>query len=105
MLKISLTNSLNRFFAWALLGLISLYQFLLSPFFGGQCRFQPSCSHYAKQAIGVYGPWRGSTLAIWRICRCNPFCEGGHDPIPPRISLNSFPQPIPKSSHHDGSQT
>ncbi len=64
MLKISPTNSLNQLLSSALLGLISLYQFLLSPFFGGQCRFQPTCSHYAQQAIANYGPWRGSVLAI-----------------------------------------
>ncbi len=67
-----------------LLGLIRGYQLTLSPFIGQHCRFTPSCSHYAAEAIRVHGPARGSWLAIKRIGRCHPFCEGGIDPVPPR---------------------
>ena len=65
-----------------LLGLIRLYQLTLSPIFGGQCRFTPSCSRYAAEAIRRHGSWRGGWLAMRRIARCHPFCDGGYDPVP-----------------------
>jgi putative membrane protein insertion efficiency factor len=65
-----------------LLFLIRLYQLTLSPFFGQHCRFTPSCSNYAREAIERYGSWRGTWLAIRRIARCHPLCDGGHDPVP-----------------------
>ena len=61
---------------------ISVYQRFLSPLLGNNCRFQPSCSQYAVEAIRKYGAMRGSAYAIWRIARCQPFCTGGHDPVP-----------------------
>jgi uncharacterized protein len=71
---------------WALLALVRLYQLTLSGWLGGQCRFYPSCSQYAREAITVHGAWRGSALATWRILRCGPFTAGGFDPVPPRRS-------------------
>ena len=65
-----------------LLALIRAYRYLLSPLLGQNCRFTPSCSSYAMQAIELYGPWRGTWLAMKRILRCHPFCRGGHDPVP-----------------------
>ena len=65
-----------------LIRLIHLYRRLLSPLIGQQCRFEPSCSRYTEQAIELYGPWRGSWMGIKRILRCQPFCKGGHDPVP-----------------------
>ncbi len=62
---------------------IQAYRLLLSPMLGSNCRFAPSCSCYALQAIDVHGPVRGLALAIARIMRCNPFHPGGHDPVPP----------------------
>jgi len=62
--------------------LIRAYQLLLSPFLGNHCRFTPSCSQYASEAIARHGALRGTWLAIKRIGRCHPFCEGGHDPVP-----------------------
>ena len=62
--------------------LIRTYQVTLSPFLGQHCRFTPSCSQYAMEALQRHGAWRGSWLAIRRIVRCQPFCEGGHDPVP-----------------------
>ncbi|MBT8060483.1 MAG: membrane protein insertion efficiency factor YidD [Xanthomonadales bacterium] len=62
--------------------LIRGYQLLLSPFLGNHCRFTPSCSQYASEAIARHGAFRGGWLAIRRIGRCHPFCDGGYDPVP-----------------------
>lgn len=69
---------------WPLLGAIRLYQLTLSGVMGGQCRFSPTCSYYAAQAIKERGALVGAALAVWRILRCNPFGQGGPDPVPPR---------------------
>jgi putative membrane protein insertion efficiency factor len=66
---------------------IRAYQLLLSPTLGGACRFQPTCSHYALQALDLHGPVAGSYLSVRRICRCNPFVQGGSDPVPPSFSF------------------
>lgn len=65
-----------------LLSLIRFYRLIFSPWVGGQCRFTPSCSRYATDAIELYGAGRGSWLTVKRLMRCHPFCEGGHDPVP-----------------------
>ncbi len=62
--------------------LIRGYRLLISPLFPSCCRFSPTCSRYAMQAIAQFGAWRGTLLAVKRILRCNPFCEGGYDPVP-----------------------
>jgi len=62
--------------------LIRLYQLSLAPWLGNQCRFYPTCSHYADEAIAVHGALRGSWLALGRLCRCQPFARGGFDPVP-----------------------
>lgn len=61
----------------ALIGAIRVYRATLSGWLGGQCRFHPSCSHYAEDAIRLRGALRGSLLAVWRVLRCNPFGKGG----------------------------
>ncbi len=61
---------------------IQAYRFFLSPWLGQSCRFTPTCSLYALEAIDMHGALRGSWLAFKRICRCHPWCEGGHDPVP-----------------------
>jgi putative membrane protein insertion efficiency factor len=61
---------------------IRLYQRLLSPLLGPRCRFYPSCSQYALQAVEEHGAWRGSLLALRRLARCHPFNPGGYDPVP-----------------------
>lgn len=63
--------------------LVRLYQLTLSPFIGGQCRFHPTCSEYAMDALEHHGALRGSILAARRLLRCQPFCDGGIDPVPP----------------------
>jgi putative membrane protein insertion efficiency factor len=62
--------------------LLRAYQLMLSPLLGNHCRFYPSCSHYAVEAIERYGPWRGSLLAVRRLLRCHPWHPGGIDPVP-----------------------
>jgi len=65
-----------------LIGVIQLYRYVLSPLLGPNCRFYPSCSCYAQQALRQHGVINGSWLAIKRISRCHPWHEGGVDPVP-----------------------
>ena len=65
-----------------LIGLIKGYQWTLSPFVGFHCRFSPTCSQYAIEAIQKYGVLKGVFLGTKRIARCHPWCAGGHDPVP-----------------------
>jgi len=67
-----------------LLFVVRAYQFALSPLLGNQCRFAPTCSQYAVEAIERFGPWRGALLALGRVLRCHPWHAGGWDPVPPR---------------------
>ena len=63
------------------IGVIRAYQRVLSPLLPRRCKYHPTCSAYAVQAIGTYGILRGSVLAAWRLLRCNPFSHGGFDPV------------------------
>lgn len=65
-----------------LIALIRIYQLFVSPLLGNHCRFYPSCSQYAREAIERHGAWRGSWLAIRRLSRCHPWHPGGVDPVP-----------------------
>jgi putative membrane protein insertion efficiency factor len=67
---------------YILFGLIRFYQLVLSPFMGNQCRFTPTCSNFAREAVEKHGAIKGSWLAIRRISRCHPWHPGGHDPVP-----------------------
>lgn len=64
------------------LALIKLYRYAISPLLGNNCRFHPSCSVYAIQAIEKYGVLKGSALAARRVSRCHPWSDGGYDPVP-----------------------
>jgi hypothetical protein len=64
------------------IALIRVYQVAISPFLGANCRYTPTCSQYAVDAIRRRGLLCGTGLALWRILRCNPFSPGGHDPVP-----------------------
>ncbi|MCI6519864.1 membrane protein insertion efficiency factor YidD [bacterium] len=70
--------------ARAMIGAIRWYQRFISPFLGHNCRFVPTCSQYAIQALQVHGALKGTLLSVWRILRCNPFGKFGFDPVPPR---------------------
>ena len=63
------------------IALIRIYQRGISPWTPAACRFRPTCSEYAVQALGKYGVWRGGWLAVRRLCRCHPFHPGGYDPV------------------------
>ena len=66
----------------ALIGVVRGYRLLLSPWLGSSCRFTPTCSAYALEALQRHGAGAGSYLMLARIARCHPWCEGGHDPVP-----------------------
>ncbi|MBM4204358.1 MAG: membrane protein insertion efficiency factor YidD [Gammaproteobacteria bacterium] len=85
-----INNAANDGVAYLLNRLIRLYQLTLSPWLGQQCRYHPSCSHYALEAIDRFGPWRGTWLSIRRILRCNPWFEGGFDPVPIKAETASM---------------
>ena len=65
-----------------LTGIIRIYQMVLSPYIGGQCRFHPTCSEYMLEALRVHGAATGISIGFRRLLRCHPFCPGGIDPVP-----------------------
>jgi uncharacterized protein len=69
--------------AQVLLALLRGYRLGVSPLLGPRCRFEPSCSAYAVDAVTSHGAWRGSLLSVRRVGRCHPFHSGGYDPVPP----------------------
>lgn len=72
--------------ALALLGIVHFYRYAISPLLAPRCRFYPTCSHYALEAIRLHGALKGGWLAFKRIIRCNPLSEGGDDPVPPNCN-------------------
>jgi len=68
-------------FIYPLILLLYLYRLTLSPILGNQCRFYPTCSHYAEQALRKHGALKGSSLAVQRLLRCHPWHDGGYDPV------------------------
>jgi putative membrane protein insertion efficiency factor len=78
----------GRMMSLALRGAIRLYQLTLAYFFVGACRYEPSCSAYAAEAVRLHGALQGSWLAARRLCRCHPWGPGGYDPVPPASRLS-----------------
>lgn len=68
---------------YLLIGLLKAYRFAISPLYGQVCRYHPSCSAYALEAVTVHGSFKGSWLAVRRLARCHPWARGGYDPVPP----------------------
>lgn len=77
-----LLHYLSKALVWLLVLPIRFYQLAISPLLGPSCRFTPTCSEYARQALMKHGPVKGLYLAIWRILRCNPWGGSGYDPVP-----------------------
>jgi len=75
-------NLLNKIFSHIFIGLIYFYKSAISPHTPASCRFVPTCSQYALEAIKKYGPFKGGWLALRRILRCNPWGKSGYDPVP-----------------------
>jgi putative membrane protein insertion efficiency factor len=82
---------------WLFVGLIRLYRLTLSPFVGRSCRFRPSCSRYAEEALFVHGLFRGAALAARRLFRCHPWGGSGYDPVPPGTDGGRPPIQLPNS--------
>ena len=77
----------GKFFAGLFLVIIKGYKYIISPIFPASCRYYPSCSSYSIEAIRKFGAVKGTCLTIKRVVRCNPFFEGGHDPVPDTFHL------------------
>lgn len=75
-------RALGTLLAWPLLALVSLYRYAISPWLGNNCRFEPSCSQYALDALRQHGAFRGTWLTVRRIGRCHPWGGSGYDPVP-----------------------
>lgn len=73
---------ISRLLTTSLIKLIKIYQLLLSPMLGQNCRFYPTCSHYAQESLNKHGVIKGTYLAIRRLFRCHPWHDGGYDPVP-----------------------
>jgi len=82
-----------------LIGGIRLYRITLSGWLGGQCRYSPTCSRYAEEAIDRHGAIRGCALAGWRLLRCNPFGRGGVEPVP--VRPERVVPPVPAVREYD----
>ncbi|MCR9244118.1 MAG: membrane protein insertion efficiency factor YidD [bacterium] len=76
---------------WLLMAPVWLYRRCISPWKPACCRFRPTCSAYALEALRAHGALRGTWLTVRRILRCHPFCEAGHDPVPPVTRCSSPP--------------
>jgi len=83
-----------------LIAFIRVYQYTLSPMLGQRCKYYPSCSNYAIDALREYGAIRGTGMAAWRLLRCNPFSNGGYDPVLLRHRDCEHDHPEPNVSAH-----
>lgn len=88
------SNRSRSFGAWILLGFLRFYIVCLSPVFGGACKFYPSCSNYAVEAVTKHGARQGFVLAAKRLLRCRPFTKGGFDPVPDDVPHSKHPRHV-----------
>jgi len=82
-------SRLSAALGWLLISLLRVYRRFISPFIPPSCRFTPSCSAYAIEALQVHGPFRGSWLTVRRLLRCAPWHPGGYDPVPARTGTTA----------------
>jgi uncharacterized protein len=87
-----------------LLKAIQAYQARISPLLPRRCRYEPTCSAYAAEALRRFGPTRGALLASWRLVRCNPLSHGGFDPVPSRFTLRGL-GPVDPADYHGEART
>ena len=102
---ISKLAMLLRFPQTMLIGMVKGYRLLISPWLGSNCRFEPSCSAYSMQALSQHGATLGSYLTLRRLVRCQPWCEGGHDPVPPPNSASFFSRLLSPAASHTSKKT
>lgn len=100
----TLKSGLQQGIQSLLLGAIAFYKSFISPWLPPACRYEPTCSCYARSAIEIHGPWRGTRLALGRILRCNPWGGSGYDPVPPRLGLLGEDALLPTASPGIGDQ-
>jgi putative membrane protein insertion efficiency factor len=81
-MELELAGKVSSFAVRILVGLVRVYRRFISPMLGANCRFYPSCSAYAEEALARFGAFRGAGLALWRLAKCHPFHPGGVDPVP-----------------------
>ena len=83
---------ISALFKWILIGIVRIYQYVISPLFPASCRYTPTCSVYAVDAIRLHGPLKGGRLAVKRIASCHPWGGSGYDPVPgtERDDLDEF---------------
>ena len=84
------------------ISLLRFYKRFISPLLPAACRFEPTCSEYAREAVELRGVWRGGLLAAWRILRCNPFSKGGFDPVPCDHERDAGSRYVANSGRCDG---
>ena len=77
-----MVNGKFRPLTWLLVGFVRVWRAVISPLYGNVCKYYPSCSAYGLEALKVHGAFRGSAYTVWRILRCNPWSNGGYDPVP-----------------------
>jgi putative membrane protein insertion efficiency factor len=80
-------EKISKVIGWILLIPVYIYKFFISPLTHSSCRFVPTCSEYAVQAVKIHGPFKGFVLSVRRILRCHPWGSSGYDPVPPKITV------------------
>jgi uncharacterized protein len=86
----------------ALMGLVKAYRLLLKAWLGNACRFEPTCSAYSLEALERHGAMAGTALTAYRLVRCQPWCQGGHDPVPQHAPFSFFTRlitPVTSTTH------
>ncbi|MEY4753650.1 MAG: rane protein insertion efficiency factor YidD [Pseudomonadota bacterium] len=90
-----------------MIAVVRFYRLFLSPWLGSACRFEPTCSAYALAALHMHGARTGGRLTVWRLLRCHPWCQGGHDPVPlaPRLFSDLLRGSTEERGAQDGSSS